>query len=96
MTRASWSRGTGLRLVAPPMRCWACRTWSALGELGGCEACRTGLRFGVGSMSTVDWASTQNNLGNALAALGERESGTARLEQAVVAWDACLRITASV
>ncbi len=31
----------------------------------------------------LDWAMTQNNLGNALATLGERESGTARLEEAV-------------
>jgi hypothetical protein len=29
-----------------------------------------------------------NNLGNALLRLGERESGTARLEQPVAAWDA--------
>ena len=28
----------------------------------------------------LDWAMTQNNLGNALAKLGERERGTARLE----------------
>jgi hypothetical protein len=38
---------------------------------------------------------TQNNLGNALATLGERESGTARLEEAVVAWEVCLTVTAS-
>ena len=31
----------------------------------------------------LDWAATQTNLGNALSALGERESGTARLEEAV-------------
>jgi hypothetical protein len=31
----------------------------------------------------LDWAATQNNLGNALATLGERESGTTRLEEAV-------------
>ena len=31
----------------------------------------------------LDWATTQNNLGNALRALGERENGTARLEEAV-------------
>jgi len=43
----------------------------------------------------LDWATTQNNLGNALEALGERESGTARLEQAVAAWEACLTVTAS-
>jgi hypothetical protein len=40
----------------------------------------------------LDWATTQNNLGAALLALGERESGTARLEEAVAAWDACLTV----
>ncbi len=35
------------------------------------------------------------NLGNALSALGGRESGTARLEEAVKAWDTCLTIAAS-
>ena len=39
---------------------------------------------------------TQNNLGNALWTLGQRGSGTARLEEAVAAWDACLIVTASV
>ena len=38
----------------------------------------------------LDWATTQNNLGNALATLGERESGTARLEEAVAAYRAAL------
>ena len=38
----------------------------------------------------LDWAQTQNNLGNALAALGERESGTVRLEEAVLAYRAAL------
>jgi hypothetical protein len=33
---------------------------------------------------------TQNNLGNALATLGERESGTARLDEAVKAYRAAL------
>ena len=36
----------------------------------------------------LDWAMTQNNLGTALRALGERESGTARLEEAVAAYRA--------
>jgi hypothetical protein len=39
----------------------------------------------------LDWAQTQNNLGTALATLatlGERESGTARLEEAVAAYRA--------
>ena len=38
----------------------------------------------------LDWAMTQNNLGNALRALGERENGTARLEEAVAAYRAAL------
>ena len=38
----------------------------------------------------LQWATTQNNLGNALATLGERESGTARLEEAVAAYRAAL------
>src|ERR1019366_4354523 len=39
----------------------------------------------------LDWAVTQNNLGNALATLGERESGTARLEEAVAAFREALQ-----
>ena len=35
---------------------------------------------------SLNWAMTQNNLGNALFILGERESGTARLEEAVSAF----------
>ena len=38
----------------------------------------------------AQWATTQNNLGTALRSLGERESGTARLEQAVEAYRAAL------
>jgi tetratricopeptide (TPR) repeat protein len=38
----------------------------------------------------LDWAMTQNNLGNALSTLGARESGTARLEEAVAAYRAAL------
>ena len=42
----------------------------------------------------LDWATTQNNLGNALLWLGQRESGTARLEEAVNAFrDALLEKT---
>ena len=39
----------------------------------------------------LDWATTQNNLGNALQSLGERESGTARLEEAVAAYREALK-----
>ena len=38
----------------------------------------------------LNWATTQNNLGNTLLALGERETGTERLEEAVVAYRAAL------
>ena len=39
----------------------------------------------------LGWAMTQNNLGNALTTLGERESGTERLEQAVAAFTEALK-----
>jgi tetratricopeptide (TPR) repeat protein len=39
----------------------------------------------------LDWAMTQNNLGLALSRLGERESGTARLEEAVAAYRDALK-----
>jgi hypothetical protein len=39
----------------------------------------------------LGWATTQNNLGAALTTLGERESGTARLEKAVVAYRDALK-----
>lgn len=40
--------------------------------------------------AALNWAATQNKLGVALATLGERESGTARLEEAVAAFSAAL------
>ncbi len=39
----------------------------------------------------LKWAMTQNNLGNTLRVLGERESGTARLEEAVAAYREALQ-----
>jgi len=39
----------------------------------------------------LQWATTQNNLGNALSTLRERESGSARLEEAVAAYRAALQ-----
>lgn len=38
----------------------------------------------------LDWAKTQNNLGNVLLRLGDRESGTIHLEEAVAAYRAAL------
>ncbi len=40
----------------------------------------------------LDWAMTQNNLGTALRTLGERESGTAHLTEAVTAYRAALAV----
>jgi len=37
------------------------------------------------------WAATQNNLGGALLILGQRERGTARLDEAVVAYREALK-----
>src|SRR5262249_25018021 len=39
----------------------------------------------------LDRAMTQNNLGTALSSLGERESGTAKLEEAVTAYREALK-----
>ncbi len=43
----------------------------------------------------LDWAMTQASLGGALKALGEREGGTARLEEAVAAWELSLTVVKS-
>ena len=39
----------------------------------------------------LDWATTQNNLGNALQRLGERESGTVQFDEAVLAYREALK-----
>jgi hypothetical protein len=56
-------------------------------------AYRTALAERTRERVPLDWAMTQNNLGTALRALGERDSGTAQLEEAVAAFDACLAVT---
>ena len=40
----------------------------------------------------LQWAATQNNLGNALRVLGERETGAGRLDEAVEACRAALEV----
>ena len=40
----------------------------------------------------LDWAMTQDNLGNALLILGERKPGTARLEEAVAAYRGAVEV----
>jgi hypothetical protein len=39
----------------------------------------------------LDWATTQNNLGLALQVIGDRESGTAKLEEAIAAYREALK-----
>jgi tetratricopeptide (TPR) repeat protein len=53
-------------------------------------AFRAALEEGTRARVPLDWAMTQNNLGNALMRLGERESGTSHLEEAVAAFRAAL------
>ena len=67
-------------------------------EFGDNDALRAAIELGKRLISlnprervALDWAMTQNNLGNALSTLGERESGTARLEEAVQAYREALK-----
>jgi tetratricopeptide (TPR) repeat protein len=52
---------------------------------------RDGLLLAPRVKHPLDWAKTQDNLGNALAVLGERESGTERLEEAITAYRDALK-----
>ena len=53
-------------------------------------AYRAALQDRTRARVPLDWAKTQNSLGNALAILGQRERGTARLEEAVAVYRAAL------
>jgi len=61
----------------------ACNSSPAIADTGCCTVRR-------GHRVPLDWAMTENNLGTALWKLGERESGTARLGEAVAAFRAAL------
>ena len=71
------------------------RDWRARGGTARLEeavaAYRDALKEWTRERVPLDWATTQNNLGNALRTLGERESGTARLEEAVAAFREALK-----
>ena len=54
------------------------------------EAHRAALEEFTRERVPLDWAPTQNNLGNALRILGELEGGTERLEEAAEAYRAAL------
>ena len=55
-------------------------------------AYREALKEQSQDRASFDWASTQNNLGVALTALGQREGGTAKLVAAVSAYREALKI----
>jgi tetratricopeptide (TPR) repeat protein len=55
------------------------------------EAYRHALALVPRLMRRLEWAATQNALGNALQVLGGRESGTERLDEAVAAYRAALQ-----
>src|SRR6266850_3419922 len=58
-------------------------------------AYHTAVRERARDRVPLQWAETQNNLGNALKALGERESGESgivRLQEAIAALDAALSV----
>jgi tetratricopeptide (TPR) repeat protein len=52
---------------------------------------REALKEWTRDRAPVDWAITQNNLGNALCNIGERESGTQLLEESVAAYREALK-----
>jgi len=55
------------------------------------SACREALKEFTQMRTPLQWAMTQNNLGNALKQLGEWESGTARLEEALSTYREALK-----
>jgi tetratricopeptide (TPR) repeat protein len=99
-----FEEGLGVLAPAEPERRWsyAIAAAKALFELGSSaglnDALAAAIRLykhalaaGPRERVPLDWATTQNNLGTALQALGERESSTAKLEQAVEAYRASLQ-----
>ena len=72
-------------------RCGHSLSGSRDGSSGrGVTACRAALGEFTRDRAPLDWAMAQNNLGNALGALAEREGGTAHLEEAVATYRAAL------
>src|SRR5580704_2790971 len=67
-------------------------TAGVLGALLGALAFRARRsKWFTGSQLPLDWAATQKELGITLRTLGQRESGTARLEEAVAVFRAALQ-----
>jgi tetratricopeptide (TPR) repeat protein len=54
-------------------------------------ACREALKERGREKMPMDWAETQNNLGSALRALGERQSDPAQVQEAVAAYQEALK-----
>jgi hypothetical protein len=93
--RPGWDAGRQGRHPADPGGCpagagGATRPERTPGRSGG-RLIRRPCRSGPGSGRPWTGPRTQNNLGIALRRLGERESGTERLEEAVAAYQAALQ-----
>ena len=69
---------------------WRARERDGAAGGGGRRPIARRWRKGRAIACRSNWAATQMNLGTALSRLGERESGTARLEEAVAAYRAAL------
>jgi tetratricopeptide (TPR) repeat protein len=65
--------------------------WSAARLEGAVAAYREALKENTHARVPLEWAKTENNLGEALFILGKLESGTARLEEAVAAYREALQ-----
>ena len=60
------------------------------------DAFRAALEERTRDRVPLDWAGTQNNLGNALLALGEREGSAEHVEQAVAAYRSALDVFSNI
>jgi tetratricopeptide (TPR) repeat protein len=83
-------RGDYLNRYAATLRSYGEEKGDNTALLQAIGICKSALSELARERVPLDWAITQNNLGNALATLGGRESGTAHLEQAVAAYHAAL------
>jgi tetratricopeptide (TPR) repeat protein len=78
-----------LREIGPGGLAWSRSTWCACKRR---STDRAALKGYTRERVPLDWAATQNNLGTALWKLGERESGTAHLTEAVSTYRPALEV----
>ena len=83
-------RGTALNVLAISLGTLGARDSDTMRLEQAVEAFQRALEEYTQDRVPMNWAATQNNLGNALHSLGERDSDTALLEQAVAAYQRAL------